>query len=192
MPDALKQKIITGEYIDLGQLLQRRPGPDKSRCLTIEDGHLVVQSKPFSMKITDINHWSDAFLILANNFSSAHPESTSGLFKYTHSVCLGAKRYSGLCFKFYDEQYRLMKASNPSSSWGVVDQELWLLYMFYGYQSGSPSSSTSSRNLKCYTVNFSGSCSKPQCFYMHKCLTCLGAYPSVRCMYVAVSAKRIF
>ena len=42
VPDALKQKIINGEYIDLGQLLQRRPGPDKSRCLTTEDGHLVV------------------------------------------------------------------------------------------------------------------------------------------------------
>ena len=68
VPDALKQKIINGEYIDLGQLLQRRPGPDKSRCLTIEDGHLVVQSKPFTMKITDINHWTDAFLIFASIF----------------------------------------------------------------------------------------------------------------------------
>ena len=67
-PDALKQKIINGEYIDLGQLLQRRPGPDKSRCLTIEDGHLVVLSKPFTMKITDINHWTDAFLIFATIF----------------------------------------------------------------------------------------------------------------------------
>ena len=68
VPDALKQKIINGEYIDLGQLLQRRPGPDKSRCLTIEDWHLVVQSKPFTLKITDINHWTDVFLIFANIF----------------------------------------------------------------------------------------------------------------------------
>ena len=51
VPDAFKQKIINGEYIDLGQLLQRRPGPDKSKCLTIEDEHQVVQSKPFTMKI---------------------------------------------------------------------------------------------------------------------------------------------
>ena len=180
VPDALKQNIINGEYIDLGQLLQRRPGPDKSRCLTIEDGHLVVQSKPFTIKITDINHWTDLFLICESIFSSAHPETTSGLFKYMHNVRVGAKRSSGLGFKFYDEQYRLREASNPSSSWGVVDQELWLLYMFYGYQSGSPSFSVGSRNLKCYTFNFSGSCSKPQCFYVHKCLTCLGAHPFVR------------
>ena len=134
------------------------------------------------MKITDINHWTDAFLIFASIFSSAHPESTSGLFKYMHTVRLGAKRSSGLGFKFYDEQYRLRKVSNPSSSWGIVDQELWLLYMFYGNQSGSPSFSTGSRNLKCYTFNFSGSCSKPQCFYVHKCLACSGAHLSVRCM----------
>ena len=27
----------------------------------------------------------------------------------------------------YDEQYRLRKATSPSSSWGVVDVELWML-----------------------------------------------------------------
>jgi hypothetical protein len=27
----------------------------------------------------------------------------------------------------YDEQYRLRKATSPSSSWGVVDMELWML-----------------------------------------------------------------
>ena len=27
----------------------------------------------------------------------------------------------------YDEQYRLRKAHSPSSSWGVVDMELWML-----------------------------------------------------------------
>ena len=48
--NAVKQKIIIGEYIDLGQLLQRRPGPDRSKCLTIEVGNLVVQSKPFIIK----------------------------------------------------------------------------------------------------------------------------------------------
>lgn len=179
--DAVKQKIINGEYVDLGQLLQRRPGPDKSKCLTIEDGLLVVQSKPFTTKITDINQWTDAFLIFASIFSSAHPESTSGLFKYMHTVRLGARRSSGLGFKFYDEQYRLRKASNPSSSWGLVDQELWLLYMFYGQQSGTPSLYSGGRSLKCYAYNFSGNCTKPQCFYMHKCLTCSGAHPSIRC-----------
>lgn len=180
--ESLKQKIIGGDYIDLGQLLQRRPGPDKSKCLTIEDGQLVVQQKPSSVKITDINQWTDAFLIFSSIFSAAHPESTSGLFKYLHTVRLGAKRTAGLGWKFYDEQYRLRKATNPASSWGVVDQELWLLYMYYGNHPNNSSFTSSSRNLKCYTFNFSGSCTKPQCFYLHKCLNCSGTHPSIRCV----------
>ena len=92
VPDNVKQKIVNGDYIDLGQLLQRRPGPDKSRCLTIEDGLLVVQPKPFTAKITDINQWTDAFVIYASIYSAVHPASTSGLFKYMHTVRLGAKR----------------------------------------------------------------------------------------------------
>ena len=59
--DAIKQKIINSEYGDLGMLPQRRLGPDKSKCLTIEDGLLVVQSKPYRIRITDINQWTDAF-----------------------------------------------------------------------------------------------------------------------------------
>jgi hypothetical protein len=30
---------------------------------------------------------------------------------------------------YYDEQFRLRKAQNPSSSWSEVDAELWLFYM---------------------------------------------------------------
>jgi hypothetical protein len=29
----------------------------------------------------------------------------------------------------YDEQFRLKKSKNPSSSWGVIDNELWLIYL---------------------------------------------------------------
>ena len=79
------------------------------------------------------------------------------------------------------KHYRLRNASNPSSSWGIVDQDLWLHYMFYGQQSSSPSISSGGRNLKCYPFNLSGMYSKPQCVYMHKCLTCSGAYPYIRC-----------
>ena len=83
------QKIIGGDYIDLGQLLQRRLGPDKSKCLTIEAGQLVVQQKPSYVKIMDINQWTDAFLIFSSIFSAARPESTPGLFNYLHTVRLG-------------------------------------------------------------------------------------------------------
>ena len=46
-----------------------------------------------------------------------------------YTIRLGAKRLAGHGWVHYDEQCRLRKALNPSSSWAVVDTELWLLYM---------------------------------------------------------------
>jgi hypothetical protein len=44
-------------------------------------------------------------------------------------VRLGTQRSSSLGWKSYDEQYMLRKACNTMSSWGIVDVELWLLYI---------------------------------------------------------------
>ena len=141
------------------------------------------------MKITNINHWIDAFLIFASIFSFAHPESTSGLFKYMHTVRLGAKRSSGLGFKFYDEQYRLRKASNPSSSWGIVDQELWLLYMFYVINRAVPLFLPAVEISNVIHLIFLGAARNLSVFM---CINVLHAQGLVRQMYVSASAKRIF
>ena len=44
-----------------------------------------------------------------------------------HTVRMAASRGYFLGWVNYDEQYRLRKATSPSSSWGVVDMELWML-----------------------------------------------------------------
>ena len=47
-----------------------------------------------------------------------------------HDVKLGASRSTGLGWREYDQQLRLKKKARlPSTSWGQVDQELWLIYM---------------------------------------------------------------
>ena len=47
-----------------------------------------------------------------------------------HDVKLGASRSTGLGWREYDQQFRLKKKPRlPSTSWGQVDQELWLIYM---------------------------------------------------------------
>ena len=61
--------------------------------------------------------------------SNAWKFSNKGLelFKYMHTVRMAASRGYSLGWVNYDEQYRLRKATSPSSSWGVVDMELWML-----------------------------------------------------------------
>ena len=46
-----------------------------------------------------------------------------------HRIRMAVSRGYSLGWVNYDEQYRLRKATSPTSSWGVVDMELWMLYM---------------------------------------------------------------
>ena len=47
--------------------------------------------------------------------------------KYMRDIRLAASRSQGW-FR-YDEQYRLRQANNSVSSWGIINQEFWLLYI---------------------------------------------------------------
>jgi hypothetical protein len=44
-----------------------------------------------------------------------------------HTVRMAASMGYTLGWVNYVEQYRFRKATSPSSSWGVVDMELWML-----------------------------------------------------------------
>jgi hypothetical protein len=81
---------------------------------------------------------TDAILIYASVYADAHPQSRVSSFKYIHTFRLGAGRVKNLGWRDYDIQFRLKKEANPSLSFGVVDQELWLLYMY-----GPPATQTS-------------------------------------------------
>ena len=123
-----KQKIINGEYIDLGILLDKA-NVDFNRQLALDDqGQLVLKQKTVK-QLTDLHYWLDAFLIYASIYTSAHPQITQGILKYMYNIKLGASRTSTLGWRDYDQQYRLKKARSLTSSWRTIDQELWLLYM---------------------------------------------------------------
>ena len=124
----LREKIINGEYIDLGFLLEKSSTEQANMLEVNASGQLVVKQKVGKI-ITDISSWIDAFLIFTSIYIYAHPNSSQGLLKYMHDVKLGASRSTGLGWREYDQQFRLKKARLPSTSWGQVDQELWLIYM---------------------------------------------------------------
>jgi hypothetical protein len=46
---------------------------------------------------------------------------------YVQNIRLAASSCQNNGWLVYDEQYRLKKARFPFSSWGVIDQELWIL-----------------------------------------------------------------
>ncbi|CAG2255924.1 SLC35A1_2_3 [Mytilus edulis] len=67
--------------------------------------------------------------IMISNTASETIYPAPELLKYMQTVRLGAKRYAGLGWKLYDEQFRLRRSQEPAGSWSVIDTELWLLYI---------------------------------------------------------------
>lgn len=124
---ANKEKIWKGEYIDLAILLPRKnvSHDNQNQIIKVINGELVLKPKEAPMKIETIETWTDAFFIFMNIFLCKHPEAAQDMLHYMNTVRQGSRR--ALDWKKYDEQYRLRKMKNPSSSWSSVDGELWLL-----------------------------------------------------------------
>ncbi|CAC5412899.1 unnamed protein product [Mytilus coruscus] len=177
----LRQKIQRGEYVDLAFLLHNSVIDNDQQKVTYEQGELVINPV---LPQTKIEILSDAFLIYMNLYCSVHPHKFQELVKYMTSVRKGARRHGGIGWKYYNEQYRLEKAKDPSGSWGKLDSEHWMWYM----QSASVHSEGQATNhasnnrafytnqtastLRCYSFNFDGICNKHYCIYNHSCLRC--------------------
>lgn len=180
----LKEKITNGEYIDLGLLLTNTAhGQEHNNIIVMNNGQLQCQPKS-GKKISDISSWIDAFLIFMSIYVGSHPESAMGLIKYMYTVKLGASRSSGLSWYEYDQQFRYKVHKNSEVSWGVVDQELWLLYMQHSQSTSLPATSfpqTQYSARKCFEYNNKGRCNIPNCRFAHRCLRCNYPHPAIKC-----------
>lgn len=86
---ANKEEIAYGEFIDLACLLQNTTIQNNSFKQTIcfVQGELVLQQKQQQQKNTNIDQWTDAFLVFISVYCLAHPEK----FQYTNNIRIAAK-----------------------------------------------------------------------------------------------------
>ncbi len=134
VPQTLKEKIIKGEYIELGQLLETSM-PKKVSNFTLNmnnEGQIVWEDCRPKRRITSIHAWTTAFIIFSGVFLEAHPHRTQELLKYMSLIRTAAARYQGYGWREYDRQWRLRQASQPLRSWAAIDSELWSLYAASG------------------------------------------------------------
>ncbi|CAG2211699.1 unnamed protein product [Mytilus edulis] len=105
----VKQKVINGEYVDMGSLLNNSQNiTGVNQTLTFNQGQIILQPKQQDTRINTIV-----------------PRTVE-----VYANCqVRAKRYAGLGWNLYDEQFRLRRSQEPAGSWSVIDTELWLLYM---------------------------------------------------------------
>lgn len=69
---------------------------------------------------------------------------------------------------------------------GVVDPELWMIYMTPTAPQTHTYNQTHTSNKrvnsdKCFDYNFKGACTRPNCQYVHRCLRCNNAHSSNTC-----------
>ncbi|XP_061168906.1 uncharacterized protein LOC133178174 [Saccostrea echinata] len=179
----IKLKIANGEYVNLASLINNKletDPHDDTRYFSLQNGNLALSSKSKLKPITDVQMWTDAFLVYAAIYVLARPMENAALFKYIHTIRLGASRVNGLGWRDYDIQFRLKKECNPSMSFASVDQELWLLYMYNNALHRQPAIQPS-QPLKCYDFNYKGYCSRQNCQYRHWCILCSQPHPFTMC-----------
>ena len=135
IPLNLKQKIIRGEFVDLGLLLdkgeaQAMSDQNESPILELNAvGQLVMREAKSQQKITSIHSWTSAFFVYTAIYLSAHPGRTQELLKYSQIIRTAAARFQGYGWRQYDIQFRLRKQIHPNTSWASMDGELWNLYI---------------------------------------------------------------
>jgi hypothetical protein len=132
VPQAIKTKVWAGQYVDFPLLLkQSRDLPTDAHVsgeLKVKDGQIALEKQQLKT-ITNIHTWTSAYVVFMSVYLEKFPLKCQELLKYMHSIRLSAGRSSHSGWAYYDEQYRLKKERHPTSSWGVVDSELWVMYI---------------------------------------------------------------
>ncbi|CAC5401645.1 unnamed protein product [Mytilus coruscus] len=128
------------ESHDVATTIRRRAADNDSSIVSqvkmvpsIQDSHdgdfvlnegalTVVNKKPDSLNNIEI--WTSAFMIYMAILLEKWPMKAQEYLKYMQSIRLASSRGTNNGWAVYDDQYRLKKERFPSSSWGVIDQEL--------------------------------------------------------------------
>lgn len=210
IPQKIKDKIWRGEYIHFGLLLKSAKelavDPMLDGDLVLKGGTLTVINKK-SDAIHNIHTWTTAFIIYMDILLERWPGKAREYLKYMHNIRLAATR-NPQGWVAYDEQFRLKKVRFPSSSWGLIDQELWIVHVATHYSTTFPPSSNYTENRqsavgqnsgnqstfqnrgggfqrfrqRCFRFNEDRCTFGKKCKFEHRCSKCgSGTHGAIRC-----------
>ena len=184
VPQNIKEKIWAGLYIDLSILLHDHARAILSReekgselTFVMEGGKMVIkQGGSRGKKIDSFDKWCSAFHTYMAIYLAKQPARAIEMLKYIETIRLAASQFPGVGWRHYDEQFRLQLESNPSSSWGEVNMELWVTVA--AAASVQPSSvaqfqSSQATRGTCFAFNSTKGCHLRFCKFSHKCGKCL-------------------
>ena len=206
LPEKLKNKIVSGEYIDLYLLVNPSMNEDTELNTGLDSQHPSSKiNNQRSKLIQNIQSWTTAMHVYAAIYLPAHLNEVAALLQYIEFIRKMSK-YGGFGWRDYDEVFRRSRQydqinwdtplinqyiaaisntpnsrfnfrSNQGPSQGFRNQQ-------QNFRPNSKSSAAFSGKIPngfCIGYHKYGECRSSNCKYSHRCFTCKGQHSQSRC-----------
>ena len=135
VPSRLREKIISGEFIDFTSLLSKAmfsgtQASEPPRLITVqlnpEKDDFSVRPAPPPRKISSFSTWMEAWNTYLAILIDHAPARAPQLVAYQRIITSASNHYPLAAWLNYDIRFRTLAASDPSLRWDVRLTDLWL------------------------------------------------------------------
>ncbi|KAL8619099.1 hypothetical protein ACOMHN_019371 [Nucella lapillus] len=105
-------------------LLEKKDDPNLC-FVQDEQGRFIPKEKKPKVQLS-IEQWTTAFHVYMSVYLSHHDTELQQLLAYSALIRRAAKDNPGNAWAQYDLEFRSSKGADPSRSWGIIDNQLWL------------------------------------------------------------------
>ena len=194
-----RQKIIQGEYIDLGVLAPRSDSASSLNVRHTQGYNSQVSLTPSRPRqAADIFEWIRWFSIYAAVYTEKWPASSPQMWTYLPKIIrLYKKTPNSFVWRTYDELFRRMKEKSPKLPWHVINPHLMeeaeeiLLIQQSTKKREQGKGKDGQKFIKlpsngtCHRYNRGRECQVSKCKFSHTCSHCRADHPAVRCKSVS-------
>ena len=135
LPQKILQRITKREYIDFADLLADNLYPHPS--LTPQNQYqlevnpqdpsalAIVPSQQRKRRVDGLHSWLEAWNIYLRTVLHHFPFLAPDLLAYQDQICKFSRKFRASTWIMYDTAFRYMTATNPSMSWGKINDQLY-------------------------------------------------------------------
>ena len=138
LDENLKEKIVSGSYVDFSKLMPKDKTPDEDgRMEMVNRGgktYWVAASERENVTISSYLKWEQAFRVYSNVFSTFYPDKAGELIQYNHVIFTASQGYSWDNVYKYDREFRMhMARHHPHRHWGSSSNKLGQCFSKIGW-----------------------------------------------------------
>ena len=121
----LVASIVTGEFVELSQLLAPPSDTVDAPSFPLWEDRLVLRPHRKFKEITDIIAWTQAFTIYCLVLCTYHPHRATDLLQYKLLILRTHQQFRGSCWRTYDQSIRREPAALHLVDWSKMNPELF-------------------------------------------------------------------